>query len=57
MSKYGETQYPDAKKHQIASFIKSAVRIGGYALIPIDLFAATVVLIVSEVIGIMEELV
>tara|TARA_R110000772_G_scaffold53600_4_gene122573 strand:+ start:481 stop:744 length:264 start_codon:yes stop_codon:yes gene_type:complete len=49
--------YPDAKKHQIVSFIKSGIRIFGYILIPINLLAAAIVLIVSEVIGIVEELV
>jgi len=39
------------------SFIKSGIRIFGYILIPINLLAAASVLIVSEVIGIIEELV
>ncbi len=51
------TEYPDAKKHQIISFIKSGVRILGYGLIPFNLVYATLVLIFSEVIGIIEELV
>ena len=51
------TDHPDAKKHQIVSFIKSGVRILGYILIPFDLISATITLIVSEVIGIIEELV
>ena len=50
-------QQPDARKHQIVSFLKSAVRIAGYVLIPINLIAAVHVLILSEVIGIVEELV
>jgi len=50
-------EYPDAKKHQIVSFIKSGVRIFGYLLIPFNLVAAAIVLIFSEVIGIIEELV
>jgi len=50
-------QLPDAKKHQIISFIKSGVRIIGYAFIPFSLEVATVILILSEVIGIFEELV
>lgn len=49
--------YPDAKKHQIISFIKSGVRIIGYAFIPFSLEIATGVLILSELIGIIEELV
>tara|TARA_Y100001972_G_C7603879_1_gene302629 strand:- start:273 stop:527 length:255 start_codon:yes stop_codon:yes gene_type:complete len=49
--------YPDAKKHQKISFIKSGVRIVGYILIPFNLVAAAGVLILSEFIGIYEELV
>lgn len=49
--------YPDAKKHQIVSFIKSGVRILGYALIPFNLGWAVTFLILSEGIGIIEELV
>ena len=47
---------PDQKWHQIISF-KSGVRIVGYGIIPFDLVAAAIVLIFSEVIGIIEELV
>jgi len=54
---YKNQQLPDARKHQIISFIKSGVRILGYAIIPFDLVIATGVLILSEVIGIVEELV
>jgi len=50
-------QMPDQKWHRIISFIKSGIRIAGYALIPFNLIAATVVLIASEVVGIIEELV
>ena len=50
-------QLPDARKHQIISFIKSGIRIVGYVLIPFSLVSATIVLIVSEVVGILEELV
>ena len=49
--------YPDAQKHQIISFIKSAVRILGYGFIPFNLATATIILILSEIIGIVEELV
>ena len=50
--------YPDARKHQIVSFIKSGIRIAGYLLLAVDmLVACAVVLILSEVIGIYEELV
>ena len=48
---------PDQKWHRYVSFIKSAVRIVGYGLIPFNLVAATIVLIFSEIIGIVEELV
>tara|TARA_R110000824_G_scaffold56447_3_gene154544 strand:- start:249 stop:590 length:342 start_codon:yes stop_codon:yes gene_type:complete len=50
-------QLPDARKHQIVSFAKSTVRIAGYILIPFNLESAAIVLILSEVIGIIEELV
>ena len=50
-------QLPDAKKHQQISFIKSGIRILGYALIPFSLVWATIILILSEVVGILEELV
>ena len=48
---------PNQKWHQIISFIKSGIRIVGYGIIPFDLVAAAIVLIFSEVIGIIEELV
>ena len=50
-------KYPDAKKHQIVSFIKSGIRILGYSFIPFNLVIATILLILSEVVGILEELV
>ena len=50
-------QLPDAKLHQIISFIKSTIRIIGYAFIPYSLETATILLIFSEFIGIIEELV
>jgi hypothetical protein len=49
--------YPDAKKHQVISFIKSAIRILGYIVIPFDLPIAALILVFSEIIGIFEELV
>jgi len=52
-----ENNYPDAKKHQIVSFIKSGIRILGYILIPFNLLWAAGILVVSEVVGIIEELV
>jgi len=48
---------PNQKWHQIISFIKSGIRIVGYILIPFDLVIAASVLVVSEIIGIVEELV
>lgn len=49
--------HPDAYKHQVISFIKSGVRITGYGLLIVNLPIAVGVLIFSEVIGILEELV
>lgn len=48
---------PNQKWHKYVSFIKSGVRILGYALLPFNLVTATIVLIFSEIIGIIEELV
>ena len=48
---------PDARKHQIISFIKSGFRILGYIVIPFDLPTAAMILVFSEFIGIVEELV
>jgi len=49
--------YPDADKHFWASMTKSIVRVGGYCLLPFNLEVAMVVLVTSEVVGIIEELV
>ena len=49
--------HPDPKLHQTISFIKSGVRIIGYLAIPFSLGWAAALLILSEVIGIIEELV
>lgn len=48
---------PNQKWHKIISFIKSGVRIIGYGFIPFNLTIACMVLIFSEVIGIVEEMV
>ena len=48
---------PDPKLHQQISFLKSGIRIAGYFFIPFNLVTATALLILSEVIGIIEELV
>ena len=50
-------QMPDQKWHRRISFIKSGIRIVGYGFIPFNLVAATALLVVSEVVGIIEELV
>jgi hypothetical protein len=52
-----DKQAPDAQLHQIVSFIKSGVRILGYAFIPFNIIFATLFLILSEIIGIIEEIV
>ena len=49
--------YPDARKHQIVSFIKSGIRILGYAALWWSIDIAATLLILSEVVGIGEELV
>ena len=48
---------PNQKWHRYVSFAKSAVRIAGFILLPFNLVSATIVLILSEIIGIVEELV
>lgn len=50
-------ELPDAYMHQKISFFKSAIRIGGYCFLPFNLEIAAIVLILSEIIGIVEELV
>ena len=50
-------QLPDAKKHQQISFVKSGIRILGYIFIPFNISVAVTLLIVSEAVGILEELV
>tara|TARA_Y100001980_G_C14178712_1_gene50695 strand:- start:33 stop:269 length:237 start_codon:yes stop_codon:yes gene_type:complete len=48
---------PNAKNHKNLSFIKSGIRILGYISFLVSIELAVGVLIVSEVIGILEELV
>ena len=48
---------PDPKNHQLISFLKSAVRISGYLLLPYSITISVIVLVISELIGIVEELV
>lgn len=50
-------KHPDAKKHQIVSFLKSAVRITGYVALPFGIGLGVTILVISELIGIIEELV
>ena len=54
---YNKQELPDARKHQIISFVKSGVRIIGYVFLPFNIVLSLNVLIVSEVVGILEELV
>lgn len=42
--------------HQTISFIKSGIRIVGYILIPVSLVPAAIFLIVSEIVGVVEEI-
>ena len=48
---------PDPRLHQIISFVKSGIRILGYIFIPFNIGVAVTLLIVSEAVGIIEELV
>jgi hypothetical protein len=48
---------PDPTNHQLISFIKSAIRISGYLLLFYNLMIAVPILVLSELIGIVEELV
>jgi hypothetical protein len=48
---------PNQRWHRIISFLKSAVRLIGYTFIPFNLVVATLILIISEIIRMIEELV
>jgi hypothetical protein len=48
---------PDPKLHQIISFLKSTVRLTGYGALMYSIGLGVFVLIISEIIGILEELV
>ena len=50
-------ELPDARKHQIISFVKSGIRILGYGFLWFSLDTAIILLILSEMVGIGEELV
>ena len=52
-----QQELPDAYWHQKISFLKSAIRIFGYGLLFYSVPIAAGVLILSELIGIIEELV
>jgi hypothetical protein len=49
--------HPDPKLHQSVSFLKSAVRIFGYVALFWSISLGAIILIISEAIGILEELV
>lgn len=49
--------HPNPKKHQQISFLKSGIRILGYIVLLFNLNVAVSLLVISEVIGILEELV
>lgn len=52
------TEYmPDQYWHRNISFIKSAVRIAGYLALPFSLVIGVIILVFSELIGIIEEMV
>jgi len=57
ISNVSNVDHPDAKMHQQISFIKSAFRIAGYTLLPFSIVWATLVLVFSELLGIVEEMV
>lgn len=55
--KINNHKIPDPKLHQQISFIKSGIRILGYAALWWSIDIAAILLILSEVVGIGEELV
>ena len=50
-------EHPNAKRHPQISFLKSAIRTLGYLTLLVNLHVAVSLLVMSEVIGIVEELV
>ena len=48
---------PDPKSHQIVSFLKSGIRLIGYGALLYNIETAVYILVFSELIGIVEELV
>jgi hypothetical protein len=53
----GSMNQPDPKLHQLVSFLKLAVRTSGYVALFWSIGLGAFILILSEVIGILEELV
>lgn len=51
------TKHPDPNLHQMISFIKSSVRILGYLCLLVNIPIAVITLVISEAIGVIEELV
>lgn len=49
--------HPNPKHHQLISFLKSSIRILGYIYLPFNIAGAIILLVLSEAIGIVEELV
>jgi hypothetical protein len=50
-------EHPDAKRHQAVSFLKSGIRLLGYVFLIANPVVAVILLIISEIVGIIEELV
>ena len=50
-------KHPDPKLHKQISFLKSTIRIAGYCILPSSILMGAIVLVISEVIGIIEEMV
>lgn len=48
---------PNQQRHQIVSFIKSGIRVIGYILLCVNIPLAVAVLVISEAVGIIEEMV
>ena len=54
---FREPKHPDPKMHQNISFLKSTVRLTGYGALVYNIGLGVFILIISEIIGIIEELV
>lgn len=53
----GLLEFPNPEKHKIISFIKSGVRIIGYSFLLFNIKIAVMFLVLSEVVGVIEEMV